>query len=64
MWHSLTHEKALFHFYMLVGSAARSQIGFPGVPQNLGQDLIGDQAVSEMCNVSPGSYQDLCRKGE
>ena len=53
---TLTYKKALSHLFMLVGSAARSQIGFPGVPQNLGQVLIGDQAVSEMCNVSPGLY--------
>lgn len=34
------------------------------MPQNLGQVLIGDQAVSGMCNVSPGLYQHLCRRGE
>lgn len=52
------------HFIMLVESAARSQIGFPGVPQNLGQVFTGDQAERQMCSVSPGLYQHLCRRGE
>lgn len=48
---------------MVAESAARSQVGFPSVLQNLGQVPTGEPS-NEMCEAAPALQQLLGWRGE